>query len=260
MQIDKPFPMALRFLEKAERIDHARRFSMKHMLAACAGSILSLSVLTTPCIAQGSFKIEPVRSPADLPPALLGLLDPQGTRLLDPQGQPVCDVWWRKVIPAQLAAPKQPRVLYGTLAPGALLGVLFFPTENEDSRDQKLKPGFYTMRYAQIADDESQSSVNSYVDAALLSPAEADTRYDQTLKLDELLRLSRRASGTKQPAVMNLVPVSEMYKRSPAVVADDQGSCTLQVRVHTQAAPESAQSELRLAILLVTPAKEVGGS
>jgi len=233
---------------------------MTRQFVAWAASIISLLLVSITCIAQGSYTLEPIQIPAGLPPALAGILETQGNRLRDPQGESVCEVWWRKVIPAQPAPTKQPGVIYGSLTPGALLGVLFFPTENEDSRDQKLKPGFYTMRYAQLSDNEPQKSGNSNLDVAVLSPAEADTRYDQILKFDDLISLSRRASRTKQAAAMSLLPVNDMYKASPAVVADDRGFCALQVRIRTQIASENSPSELRVAILLVTPPSELGVS
>ncbi len=77
--------------------------------------------------------------------------------------------------------------------------------------------------------------VNPYRDFVLLSPVAADTQVDKTLKLEDLLRLSRQASGTPHPAVMSLVPASQ-GTTFPSAVQDDKGHWVLQVKVQGKSA------------------------
>lgn len=210
------------------------------------------------------FKIEPSPSldSISLPKPLSGQLDPQGSRLVRAANgahDPICDVWWLKSVAAGKQASAAPDILYGNLPVGSLVGVLqAISPETEDFRDQKLKPGLYTMRYAQVPQDGNHMGVSQYRDFLLLIPARADTQPDKVLSFDELVKLSRLATGTGHPAVMSLVPANPNYKKLPAVVADDQGNCALQVQVHERS-PAGAQ-DAALAILLVTPPKEEGGS
>jgi len=63
-----------------------------------------------------------------------------------------------------------------------------------------------------------------------LSPAAADTEIDKGLKFEDLVKLSKQASGTGHPAVMSLVPVSQGAS-FPSVVQDDQGRWVLQTKL-----------------------------
>jgi hypothetical protein len=203
-----------------------------------------------------------------LTPALRDLLDPQGNSvvtMINGVKTTALTVWWRKSIPTLVKPVSEPGVIYDVFQVGALVGVLNFPPEStadfrEDSRDQKLKPGFYTMRYAQMPSDARHKDASTYRDFVLLSPVTLDTDYTKILSLDELISLSNHASRTKHPAVITLVPVNDVYKPRPGLVSDDRGQCTLQVKLHAKTPDSKMESEVHLAIVLVTPQKEMGGS
>ena len=63
---------------------------------------------------------------------------------------------------------------------------------------------------------------------------------------------------TGHPALTSLVPVNPAYKRLPAVVADEVGNCAVQVSL--RAGPGAASYDLEIALLVLTPPKEEGGS
>lgn len=211
--------------------------------------------------AQAEFTLQP--SPAlstlQIPAALADRLDPQGSRIIHRQDT-ICDIWWLKSLPAVPSTGSEPDILYGTLQPGTLVGLLQFITpQAEDARDQKLKPGLYTMRYAQIPEDGNHMGVSQYRDFVLLSPLSADTQLDKVLAFDDLVNLSRKAAGTGHPAVISLGPANPAYKKLPALLQDDQGNCSLQVDLQENP-PAGAPQDVKLAILLVTAPKESGGS
>jgi hypothetical protein len=185
--------------------------------------------------AQEPFSIEPTPKDgtASLPAALQAVLDEPGSRLLSPvngQNTIVAEVWWRKGVPLEKTSASSDDIVYGNLKVGTLLGVLRFPPEasdrfREDFRDQKLRPGFYTMRYAQIPTDRAHKDANRYRDAVILSRVSVDTEYTNVLSVDEMLKQSRLASRTPHPAVLSLVPVRTVYKDFPKAVADNSGLC-----------------------------------
>ncbi|HEV2177460.1 MAG TPA: hypothetical protein VGW33_09710 [Terriglobia bacterium] len=166
-----------------------------------------------------------------LPPALVALLQPQGERLLDSKNQPISEVWFVKALPASTNASAPPDVLYKNFTVGELVGALHLFSMWDDYRDQKIKPGYYTLRYALMPQDGNHMGVSPYPDFLLLSPVAADTHYGETLKIDDLLKLSRMVAGTGHPSVESLVPVNPAYKNLPAVVADDQGHVALQMKL-----------------------------
>jgi hypothetical protein len=219
--------------------------------------------------AQEPFSIEPTPKDgtASLPAALQAVLDEPGSRLLSPvngQNTIVAEVWWRKGVPLEKTSASSDDIVYGNLKVGTLLGVLRFPPEasdrfREDFRDQKLRPGFYTMRYAQIPTDRAHKDANRYRDAVILSRVSVDTEYTKVLSVDEMLKQSRLASRTPHPAVLSLVPVRTVYKDFPKAVADNSGLCILQSKIHAETS-DGHSSELPIAVILVTPEVEEGGS
>lgn len=219
--------------------------------------------------AQEPFTIglAPKEEAASLPAALENLLEESGTRLLTPvngQNTIVAEVWWRKEVPLEKNAVTSDDIVYGNLKVGTLLGVLRFPPETtdrfrEDFRDQKMRPGFYTMRYAQIPSDRAHKDANRYRDAIVLSRVSVDTEYAKVLSVDEMLKQSRLASRTRHPAVLSLVPVRTVYKDFPKAVADNSGLCILQSKVHAVNS-DGHVSDLPIAVILVTPEVEEGGS
>ncbi len=74
------------------------------------------------------------------------------------------------------------------------------------------------------------------------------------------MKLSDHASRTKHPAIISVVPVKQSYKDRPGIVFDDTGMCTLQVKLHTSTPGGNMEGEVQLAIVLVTPQNEMGGS
>jgi hypothetical protein len=231
--------------------------------------ILFLSFGLSVARAQEPFSIEPTpkNSANSLPATLRDLLDEPGTRLLTPvngQNTIVAEVWWRRGIPLEKNTAPSDDIVYGGLKSGSLIGVLRFPPEasdrfREDFRDQKLRPGFYTMRYAQIPNDHAHRDASRYRDAVILIRVSVDTEYTKDMSIEEMLKEGRLASRTRHPAVLSLVPVRTVYKDFPKAVADSSGLCILQAKVHAESSDGHA-SELPIALILVTPEVEEGGS
>jgi hypothetical protein len=230
--------------------------------------LLAIACLMTTALAQEPFTVEATsaRSFAQLPEPWKAVLDSHGSQLVTSvNGLSVTavEIWWGKAVPGLEKAPVLPQVNYSQLKPGALVGMLHFPADSpeyfrEGSRDQKLKPGFYTLRYAQLSADPSDDQPSPYRDFALLIPLDADPKPDRTLPGEELMQLSRRASHSQSPAAISLVPPNPAYKHLPSVINDDSGQCILQANIHVTADGKLVQ-ELPLAIVLITPIKMEAG-
>jgi len=226
------------------------------LLLACA-----LVLGAAPAWGAEPYRIEPVelRASDELPRALADKLDLQGLRLVTESNgleMGICELFWAKAAMGQDHRPGA-KAHYGDLETGALVGVIRFLPEasedfREDSHDQKLKPGYYTMRYAALPEMDGQ-------DVVLLSPAKGDAEAEQTLALDELKRRSRLASGTHEPAALTLVPPESGKAEFPAIRMDDQGTCIIQVRFQVRVGPNPAH-EVPFAMMVVTPHNDEGGS
>jgi hypothetical protein len=208
------------------------------------------------------YSIEPVQlqASADLPQSVAGSLNPKGSRIFTYSSglkMSVCEIFWATTVSAQDNRPGPGRASYGNLKPGTLIGVIRFLPEageeyREDSRDHKLKPGYYTMRYAALAGSDAS-------DFILLSPASADLDPKAVLSVDQLTRQGRLASGTDEPAILRLVPAEEGNKDLPSVRMDEGGTCIMQVRLRAKSSNNSAH-EFDLAVILVNPIPEDDGS
>jgi hypothetical protein len=180
---------------------------------------------------QGGYKTESIgalNSP-DVSKTLADALEPQGTRLVDDKGAPVSEVWLLKSV-ALAAAGGSSDAVYPGLTAGELVGVLHFPSQGSDFRGQPIKPGYYTLRYARMPQDGNHMGVNPYPDFLLLSPVAADTQLGPVAKVDDLVKLSKQASGTAHPAILSMIPVSQ-GAAFPSVAQDDQGHWALQVKL-----------------------------
>ncbi|HEX8815500.1 MAG TPA: hypothetical protein VF753_08365 [Terriglobales bacterium] len=212
-----------------------------------------LVLLSACALAEEPYRLEPVDlAPNALPSGLQDKISPKGLRLVtDSNGlrMEICEVFWTKEAAGQ-TRPAKSKLIYTDLAPGALVGVLhFLPSASEDYRedfrDQKLKAGYYTMRYAVAPDDDDQ-------DALWLSPAAADRDGEAKVTLDDLKRRSKLASGTRQPAVLHLVPTEIGKKDFPGLRADNQGTCVLDLQFPVKVGSAPAH-DMPLALIIVTP-------
>jgi hypothetical protein len=194
--------------------------------------ILASQLLLASMAFGQTYKVESAGAPpaADLPKALQDALESQGTRVVNDQGGTLLEVWLPKTVPTSSSASASSDFLYGSLSEGVFLGVLHFPTQGADFRAQAIKPGFYTLRYGLIPQDGNHMGVNPTRDVLLLCPAATDSDLGTALKFDDLVKLSRQASGTPHPGFLLGVPVNG--DSFPAVVKDDQGRWNLQVKVH----------------------------
>ncbi|MBI3822216.1 MAG: hypothetical protein HY289_05995, partial [Planctomycetes bacterium] len=99
-------------------------------------------------------------------------------QLLDPAGTTVCEVWFRKEIPAE-ATPVQIKtgVTYREVKQTEIFGVIQLHKDMTDYRKQKIKPGVYTMRLAyQPTAGKHTADVSEYQDFVLVTKAAADQK------------------------------------------------------------------------------------
>jgi len=241
-----------------------QRSSWKQQRVLLAGYVsLVVAIVSLPAWAVEPYSMTPVQlQPGpDLPAAIAAVLDPHGVHVFTYQnGQPtpICDVFMAKSASSQETPERTNKVIYSQLKAGALVAVIhFLPESSEDYRedfhDQKLKPGYYTMRYAVMREGESS-------DFVLLSPVSEDRNPDHVPAPDELVRMSLKASETEDPAVMSLVAVSKTDKAFPDVLMADDGSCVLQFKLQMKSAKGNAEEPLALAMIVATPPEEEGGS
>ena len=207
--------------------------------------------------AQGSYKIAPVPLPSgsDLPAALKAVLQPQGSQVLDSAGGVVCEIWLGNAVSSRSSSNSSGDVMYGNLAVGTLVGTLHFPKAGSDFRGQAIKPGYYTLRYALNPQDGNHMGVNPTRDFVVMSPAAQDTQVNKALSFADLVKLSKQASGTNHPAILELEPAGSGSTAS--VVQNNQGYTVLQAQAQGKnAAGQGQPSNLAIVVVGQAPPTE----
>ncbi|MBZ5719549.1 MAG: hypothetical protein LAO03_04130 [Acidobacteriia bacterium] len=168
-------------------------------------ALVCLVTLFSASSAAQTGKVDPIGPPSDasISDAVKKALDSKGYRVTLDDGTVTCEIWLRKSLPAQ---PKKDTegAIY-PLGESSLVGVISFPQATTDYRGQAIKPGTYTLRYEMIPNDGNHLGVAPNRDFLLLVPASSDADPDVVLKFQDLLDLSRKATGTRHPGPLSLV-------------------------------------------------------
>jgi hypothetical protein len=238
----------------------SNRMWARRAAVVLAGLILAVAVSAPEAWGAEPFSSEPADlNAADLPQPIVTSLNGHGTRIftyVNGLKMPICEIFW---VQTAVTQPNQEgtRSTYGNLVPGSTLGVIrFLPEASEDYRedfhDQKLKAGYYTMRYAVLKGEDSR-------DFLVLSPVNADHDPARPLLNDQLMSQSRLASHTSQPAVLSLVTTEISSKEFPSLRMDESGTCILQDKLQAKSNTASG-SDVVLAVIVANPISEGDGS
>jgi hypothetical protein len=204
---------------------------------------LALSIGPVAFAAPAAPKVEMIGacSDASVPDAVRGELSPQGYRVVGDAGT-LAEVWFRKVIPQKGAGGD-----YSTLQPGTFVGVIRYPAKGGDYRGQAVRAGTYTMRYQTIPQDGNHLGVSPSADFVLLAPAAEDKDPKAVVPYEELIRLSKLASGTGHPNPLHLATPAG---GAPAFRLNEEGHGALEVKLRAQPGG-GAEADLPFAILLI---------
>jgi hypothetical protein len=167
-------------------------------------AVLFVSSLVSAFAVSGKVQRIDLPSDSSLPAAVRNTLDSNGYRLALDDGTTLADVWLRENTPTS-GAKEAEGVLFPEIAPSTLIGVISFPKAATDCRGQQIKAGFYNLRYELIPNDGNHLGVSPNRDFVLLVPPGSDVDPAAQFKLDELVALSRKATGTNHPGPLGLV-------------------------------------------------------
>jgi hypothetical protein len=192
--------------------------------AALASSLALIGILAAACSAQTGRveKIGPLTDAA-VAEATRQVLDSAGYRLSLDDGTTICELWVRKTVSAQTKKDVAD-VVYPQLAESTLVGVLHYPKGGSDYRGQTISAGFYTLRYELMPSDGNHLGAAPNRDFLLLVPAASDADPNASFKFEDLVDLSRKATGTRHPGPLSLVQPDNAT--TPAVSKDDQDHWT----------------------------------
>ncbi|MGH9834768.1 MAG: hypothetical protein ACRD9Y_17255 [Blastocatellia bacterium] len=180
-----------------------------------------------------NYKVEAIGElkEAKVAEAVRGALEAKGLRIINDKGKTVCEIWFRKEIPA--GKEEVMGASFGRIAEGTFAGVINFPSNTSDFRGQGVKAGWYTLRYALILQDGNHLGVSPARDFFLLCPAADDKDPNAALKMEELLKLSRVASGSGHPSPWFFAPATSEEKELPKIVRNENHHVILETKLAT---------------------------
>lgn len=209
-----------------------RRFSdqsFPRTIFRAAFAAAALFAFAATAAAQSSYTATTLSQapPTELSAAVRGVLGGQAIEVKDAKGV-LCDIWLRKDIPTVAPPGMTLGIVYPQIAPGTLVGAVRFPAQVIDFRDQRIKPGVYTLRYELNPVNGNHQGVAPQRDFLLLGPPADDTTTD-TLAFKPLVKLSKETTTHNHPSVWSLMPDDGAPAKLPAVAPQDSDNGTIQV-------------------------------
>jgi hypothetical protein len=168
----------------------------------------------------GQYSMAPAGPPPeDVPANIRSLLHQDGAKISGPNGA-LCEVWLRSSTPT--GPPNNEKdVTLTNLPHGALLGVIKYEAQAQDRRGQTVKPGLYTLRFSYYPVNGAHQGVAPQRDFALLTPIASDADPNALPAFDQLVAMSKKASGTSHPCVLSIWKADTDFKPGLDKEGDD---------------------------------------
>jgi hypothetical protein len=158
-------------------------------------------------LAFGQYKLET----SGAAPTAADQVAKQGAKIVDGSGKVICEVWMRSPIPTGAKSDQQavtlPEVEHGTF-----MGIIQFTAKFNDRRGQTVNPGVYTMRYSYFPQNGDHQGAAPQRDFLLLTPIAVDKDLAAKPSFDQLMEMSRKASGTPHPSVFSFWKEEESFE------------------------------------------------
>ena len=159
-------------------------------------------------------------------------VEEKGLRVTDSKGKVVCELWLRKEVPT--SKEDIPGASFGQIPEGTFIGIINFPANASDFRGQGIKAGWYTLRYALILQDGNHLGVSTARDFFLIAPAADDKDPNTAMKIEDLLKLSRTASGSGHPSPWFFGAATSAEKEMPKIVKNEHDHVILETKLTTK--------------------------
>lgn len=126
----------------------------------------------------------------------------EGLKVLRGASRVVCEFWPCKEWETKPDFEQTSERLY-PFQPGQLIGLMHYKRRGKDFRDQTIKSGWYTLRYALQPTDGNHEGTSPTRDFLLMVRAE-DDKSPASFNIKELFAASAEAAGSAHPAMLCL--------------------------------------------------------
>lgn len=178
---------------------------MKSTLSFFAGIAL-LGLTSWPAAGALTLKVVDKTPPAPLDAAIRAKLQTKAVQLLDGD-QAVYEFWWCAELPLQ-SKPTSPAKALDGIKQAELIGAVNVPADQRDYRDDELRAGVYTLRFALQPQDGNHLGTSEFSYFAVLTPAKTDRKPDGITTYKALVKASSKETATEHPVILSLRPAS----------------------------------------------------
>ncbi|MEX2112793.1 MAG: hypothetical protein WD845_06375 [Pirellulales bacterium] len=177
-------------------------------MSKCLGGLVALLLLLPLAAMAQDYKVEAFEGapPDGLAADVAAAIGASGFKVLDADDKIVCEIWLAKEWQVVDGFTPSSTVLY-PFQPGTLVGALRFPRKSADFRNQDIKRGVYTLRYANQPVDGNHVGTFDTRDFFVMLPA-TDDASPEALADDSLFPSSAESAGSSHPAIMPLLKVA----------------------------------------------------
>lgn len=220
--------------------------------AVVSSVLLFLALIPVACAQDGKFsiKLADTAPPKELGEAVQQALQARSVQLLDPSGKVVCELWFRKELPAEATLEQIKNGLtYREVKQSELFGAIKFEQEWRDYRKQKVKAGVYTLRLGYQPMDGDHTGSSEFQDFLVILAAAKDTK-PQTLDPKHMVETSMKSIGTGHPGVFMLFPTSKPGA-APALAAMPKNHWVLQTKSDIVVGGKKTGTSLGIGLALV---------
>ncbi|MCI0376682.1 MAG: hypothetical protein L0215_03670 [Gemmataceae bacterium] len=201
-----------------------------------------------------SIKVGDSPPPSEIAESIRKLLAPQAIQLLDAGGKAICELWFRKEIPADATAEQIKNGLtYREIKQSEVLGAVKFEQDYRDYRKQKVKAGAYTLRLAYQPMDGDHAGSSDHLDFLVVLDAAKDTKPD-IMDAKHLSEVSAKSIGAGHPGVFMLFPHSKPGAK-PALAAMPKEHWVVQTKGEIVVGGKSTGTSLGIALTVVGAAE-----
>jgi hypothetical protein len=183
-----------------------------------------------------TLKVADKPPPAQLDAAVRSTLQNKAFQLLDGD-KPVYEFWLCSELPLQSKPASLAKALDALKQP-ELMGAVAIGSDQRDYRDDELRAGVYTMRFALQPQDGNHLGTSEFNYFAVLTPAKLDTKPDGITTYKALVKASSKETATEHPVILSLRPASSDAGEMPKLNEPAPEHKSVRVKVPAKAGEE----------------------
>src|SRR3989475_11860580 len=200
------------------------------------GTLLMFLQVNAFTAADLAVKVADKEPPKELDTSIRAKLQTKAVQLLDGE-KPVYEFWFSAEVPLQ-SQPASAGKAMDALKQATLLRAVAVSRDQRDYRDDELRAGVYTMRFALQPQDGNHLGTSEFNYFAVLTPAKIDNKLEGIFDYKALVKASSEETSTDHPVILSLRPASSDQGDLPQLNPPAPDHKSVRVKVPAKAGDE----------------------